>query len=237
MLRMTLRILLVEDDPISRKFLCHALEALPAEVVCAETRAGALRAEGPFGLYLIDANLPDGSGAELLHRLRASAADTPALAHTADDSTALRSSLYAAGFAGVVRKPIQAEALRSAVREALGMPVNERAPLPIHGDSEDAPDWDDEAALKALGGNPANLATLRGMFLGELALQRDGVLAALRAGDTTGAHAQLHRLKASCGFVGAARLRLAADRLDQALPGDEPLPAFEDACRTVLASR
>ncbi|WP_164978684.1 response regulator [Pseudoxanthomonas composti] len=234
---MTVRILLVEDDPISRQFLCHALDALPAEVVCAQTQAEALRAAGPFGLYLIDANLPDGSGSALLEQLRAGAPEVPALAHTADDSAALHSGLCKAGFAGVVRKPIQAEALRDVVRQAMGMPTHAQAPLPLHTCSEGAPDWDDEAALKALGGNPANLATLRGMFLGELALQRDGVLAALRAGDTAGAHSQLHRLKASCGFVGAARLRLAAEQLDQALPGDAALPAFEEACRTVLASR
>ncbi|MET0288210.1 MAG: response regulator [Pseudoxanthomonas sp.] len=234
---MTLRILLVEDDPISREFLCHALEALPAEVICAETKAEALRAEGAFRLYLIDANLPDGTGPELLQQLRLRAPDTPALAHTADDSVALHNTLCKSGFSGVVRKPIQSEALRNVVREALGLPVSSSAPILIRACSEEAPDWDDEAALKALGGNPANLATLRGMFLGELALQRDGVLAAVRAGDTAGAHAQLHRLRASCGFVGAARLKIAAEQLDQALPGRDGLSAFEDACRAALAPR
>ena len=79
------RILLVEDDPTSRAFLQAATESLPAHVDSAVTvaEALALAARHDYALWLIDANLPDGSGSGLLARLRAQAPSVPAIAHTA----------------------------------------------------------------------------------------------------------------------------------------------------------
>jgi DNA-binding response OmpR family regulator len=79
------RILLVEDDPVSRAFLGAAVHALPAVVDAADSMAAAmaLAAASRYDLWLIDANLPDGHGAELLSRLRVREAQTPAVAHTA----------------------------------------------------------------------------------------------------------------------------------------------------------
>ncbi len=66
-------VLLVEDDPVSRAFLGAAIQAVPATVDAADTMAAAfaLATAGPYDLWLFDANLPDGSGIELLTRLRA----------------------------------------------------------------------------------------------------------------------------------------------------------------------
>ena len=63
------RFLLVEDDIISRGFFKAALETLPADVDTADSLASALaRAEpGAHDLWLIDVNLPDCNGAQLLH--------------------------------------------------------------------------------------------------------------------------------------------------------------------------
>ena len=83
-------ILLVEDDRISAAFLSAALATLPARVHVAEDCAQALAASGPFDAWLIDANLPDGSGTWLLQRLRATDAAACALAHTADTGLATR---------------------------------------------------------------------------------------------------------------------------------------------------
>ena len=79
------RVLLVEDDPVSRAFLGAAIQALPAAVDAADSMAAALAlaAAGRYDLWLFDASLPDGSGSELLAKLRVRDASTPALAHTA----------------------------------------------------------------------------------------------------------------------------------------------------------
>ncbi|MGH8043069.1 MAG: response regulator, partial [Stenotrophomonas sp.] len=94
------RLLLVEDDTISRGFFKAALETLPAQVDTADSLASAMERgqAGLHDLWLIDVNLPDGNGAELLHALRRSRPDTPALAHTADGDTSMHARLRDAGF-------------------------------------------------------------------------------------------------------------------------------------------
>jgi CheY-like chemotaxis protein len=62
------RLLLVEDDPISSRFLVTVLQALPAEVDTATGCSEALALDRRYALWLIDANLPDGSGSDLLVR-------------------------------------------------------------------------------------------------------------------------------------------------------------------------
>lgn len=214
---MTPRILLVEDDPTTHEFMRLALEALPATVLGARSQAEALAVAQTFDLCLVDANLPDGRGEELLGRLRARQPQLPALAHTADHSPALHAALCASGFAAVVVKPVTAAALGQAVRSVLAPDT----PLPqaaVRVCSDDLPVWDDARALVALGGNPAHLQSLRGLFLQELDGQAAAINAALAAGDWAGAHQQLHRLRASSGLVGAARLQAAAQTLDTSLP-------------------
>ena len=89
-------ILLVEDDPTSRAFLQAATEALPARVDTAASvaEALALACANDYALWLVDANLLDGSGIELLAKLRGRGFSTPAVAHTASreagDHRALR---------------------------------------------------------------------------------------------------------------------------------------------------
>ena len=66
------RILLVEDDPTTSAYLVALTEMLPAHVDAAASLAEALRhaASNAYDLWLVDANLPDGSGVELLGTLR-----------------------------------------------------------------------------------------------------------------------------------------------------------------------
>ncbi len=201
------RILLVEDDPVSQAFLVAALESLPARVDAAASCAQARRicADAPgHALWLIDAHLPDGSGVELLATLRPSAPRTRAVAHTASRQREVIDALVAGGFSDVLVKPLATPALQSAVRRALGNATATVADVPARYDH--LPDWDDAAALRALNGHDAHVATLRQLFLEQLPSQRDAISTALAAGDTCQARQELHRLRASCGFVGATRL-------------------------------
>lgn len=206
-------ILLVEDDPVSALFLSSALEALPARVQVAEDCAQALAATGPFDAWLIDANLPDGSGTVLLQHLRMADTLASALAHTADATSAMRERLLQAGFADVLVKPLSAQALLSAVRAALGHAGR---------DAPARPDWDEAAALAALAGNREHVATLRQLFLSELPATRTVCLDAFARADDAALRAQLHRLQASCGFAGAAALADIASRW-HAAPADAAL--------------
>lgn len=228
------RVLLVEDDPISRGFLAAAVEALPAKVDGAEGCAAALQLAraGAHDLWLIDANLPDGNGQDLLQSLRAIAPHTPALAHTASRDRRELDALAAAGFLEVLVKPLGVAALQSAVRRALGQQPSSSAP---HGTCGKLPVWDDVAAALALHGNRDHVAALRQLFLGELPGQRADLRTALEKDDADGVRTLLHRLQASCGFVGALRLAAAVT----ALQGDSGSVAlrqdFEHAVDDVLA--
>lgn len=196
-------ILLVEDDATSRAFLAAALAALPARVTAAAGAGEALgiAASGsPFALWLVDARLPDADGGALLAALRLLSPATPALAHTAARGPDCAAALRAAGFDGVLHKPVGAAALRAAVRAALqGRPRLAAAPVPRS----------DAGARRAM---------LLALFHAELPVQRAAVEQALAAGDIAAANGVLHRLRASCGFAGAAALGTAVRAL-QADPG------------------
>ncbi|MFC3551260.1 response regulator [Lysobacter cavernae] len=229
------RLLLVEDDPTSRAFLSAALRALPAEVDAADSLAAAtaLAQTQDYALWLIDARLPDGSGAELLARLRSRHPHTPALAHTAAHEPAILEALVAAGFAEVLVKPLPATAVQTAVRSRLGLSTDPVA-IPTTDTDGPWPVWDDAAAVQALNGNRAHVDTLRGLFAQELPRSLQAITAAATRGDAEAVRADLHRLRASCGFVGAARLAAAVQALQQDALSATLLVRFEQAAHETL---
>ena len=233
------RILLVEDDPTTRAFLAAAIEAYPARVDAVDrVSAARLRAQSQsHALWLIDAHLPDGDGASLLVELRDAGLAVPAIAHTAAREPALHHALLSAGFRAVLGKPLSTEALHAAIAEALDAgPPRRPAPRVADATGMDAPVWDDLAALGALNGQRTHVDALRALFLQELPLARDGVDAAVRGGDHAALRASLHRLQASCGFVGASRLGAAVRSLHAADDPGPLLPEFLAAAQATLAS-
>lgn len=226
------RLLLVEDDLISRGFFQAALESLPAQVDAADSVASALsrsRAQR-HDLWLIDVNLPDGTGTELLDALHQLHPETPALAHTADGGAALQRRLQAAGFLEMLVKPLSAERLLQAVRRGLSRGRYSHALVGV----QEATDWDETVALAALNGQQTHLNALRELFLAELPGTRDAVDSALKIADAHALRSHLHRLQASCGFVGASRLAGAV----RTLRGDPQSPMavtqFHEAVAALL---
>lgn len=234
------RLLLLEDDPTSRMFLASALAELAVEIDSAQSIAQGreLATRHAHALWLFDANLPDGSGSHLLAELRGQGLATPALLHTAAIEAEERRRLLACGFSDVVIKPLSAAAWRRAVRNALAQspastPVGES---PADYAAASLPIWDDDAASAALGGSRDNVEALRGLFLAELPTARDEIAAAAQAGNHAAMHHALHRLRASCGFVGAARLDAAGRALRDAPDCAVRLQAFMDAVQATAAA-
>jgi CheY-like chemotaxis protein/HPt (histidine-containing phosphotransfer) domain-containing protein len=226
------RILLVEDDPVSRAFLGAAVGSLPAIVDAADSMAAAitLANANPYDLWLFDANLPDGSGAELLARLRVRDSTTPALAHTAAQDADVARVLRESGFQHVLVKPLPSSAVQSALRQALGR--NDGSQSPAGGA---VADWDDETAARALNGNREHIAALRKLFLAELPAVGERVRNAFRNEDFQGLHDELHRLRASCGFVGATRLQQAVQALGEDDRSHERLQEFTMAAQALTS--
>lgn len=219
------RLLLVEDDAVSQAYLADAARALPACVDCAGTLAEALAlaAQQRFDAWLIDAHLPDGHGSDLLLRLRHAqpAPHPPALAHTASKLPQELAALRRAGFDAVVSKPLPVREWQAAIRDCLGIASPST--------------WDDAGALRALNGDAGAVASLRQLFLAELPRQQRSIGNALAAGDADAARAELHRLKASCGFIGAMRLRQAVDALHAAPADTQARDRFDAAITELLA--
>lgn len=220
------RLLLVEDDPVNAAFLAAACTALPAQVVQTDSLAEARTACGDagFDLFLFDAHLPDGRGEDLLRILRDAGIDTVALAHTAEADAELHARLLAAGFVEVLRKPLAVADLHAALRRCLPAPTRR-------------PCWDDAAALAALGGQAAHVQALRGIFLAELPGQRARIASAVAGGDDATVRAELHRLVASCGFVGAARLGDAVQAMRAAPLDGAALQALDAAIEDLQPPR
>lgn len=218
-------VLLAEDEPVSRRFLCDALQSIGHRCDAVEDGARALeRASATrYDLLLFDRELPGLGGDEVLRRLRATPAAashrTPAVALTADPDPAAQRELLGRGFAAVGSKPLSLAALDALLAPWLAAPAG----------------WNDAQGLAACGGDAAALRTLRGLMLDELPSQLRELADALREPDPAGARATLHRLRAACGFCGADELAQRVDAL-HAAPGDPGARlAFERAAAALLS--
>ena len=127
-------------------------------------------------------------------------------------------------------KPMPSHVLLTAVHALLGtapasLPSAEAAPVP---------DWDEGAAMLALNGQNAHVMALRELFIKELPDVHAAVSTALQQNDTSALRVQLHRLQASCGFVGASRLGRAVRQLHQAPESAMAQRQFEAAASALL---
>jgi signal transduction histidine kinase len=120
----SLRLLVVDDNPINQAVARALLEAAGAAVEAAGNGAEALerlRLE-PFDLVLMDVHMPVMDGVEAVGRIRAGqggAADVPVIALTADGLPGEEQRLKGLGFDGLQPKPIQPAELFACIAEAL----------------------------------------------------------------------------------------------------------------------
>jgi CheY-like chemotaxis protein len=116
-----LRILIVEDNPDTLRFLATVLRARGHEVITADTIAAARealrRAKRPFELLLSDIELPDGNGLELMRDLRGRGGlrGIAMSGFGAEEDLQLSRSV---GFLDHLIKPIDPQRLDAAIRRA-----------------------------------------------------------------------------------------------------------------------
>lgn len=221
------RVLIVDDDPVSLRFLEAAVGISGCVVASAADGAAALAANGVFDLLLIDRHLPDIDGIELLHALRKVGVGAPAIATSAEIDTASGARLRAAGFVDVLEKPASMRCIREFVMRHL--PGS--APHLL----------DDVAALDAIGGAPEALRALRDLLARELEDLEGDLTHGDLATNTARLGERLHRLRASCGFCGASALAACAADWQNALrdgsqAADGLRETFIVACRETAAA-
>lgn len=241
-----MKLLVLEDDSVSRMFLSETLAAAGHQVCALGDGLEALeRAQRHrYDVLLLDLNVPGLAGDQLLAALRAGSANpaaplasaySRAILLSADMDQQRRAAMLAAGFADVLMKPIAADALLAVV-EATAQRSNSPALAVTSADL-----WDEAAALAMTGGIHATVVALRGLLLGELPAQKRRLELAFAAGDTEVAAAELHRLRAACGFCGAAQLGLAARQASAVLaarqtPDTVTINTLLAACDRVIQS-
>ena len=203
------------------------LDALGQQAVCAPDIQNALRLlqARPIDLALIDMNLPDGDGRELLARLRAlpAHAHTPAVLMSAHIPRREVDALLEAGFAAFLSKPFARERLRALLADLLCRARRPQHPRKAAGVAEvlQATDWIDadflRAEREALGRRPwptSSASFTQGQPL------IDALLAAARAGEHEACTRLAHKLRGAAGNVGAGRLAECAGALEEALKPD-----------------
>lgn len=121
---MTRKVLVVDDNPVSRELIREVLEDSGRRVLEAENGEEALKkiAEEKPDIVLLDIQLPIYDGYEVLRRVRTilKLDKLPVLAVTAYAMKGDFERALAAGFDAYITKPIDAAALRVQVEKILG---------------------------------------------------------------------------------------------------------------------
>ena len=119
------RFLLIEDHTLFRESLALLLEwRMQVESVQAGSLAEGRRAlsavKGTADFAIIDLDLPDGDGCELIEQLHETRPDLPILAFTADQSVAKRVRALGAGADEVLPKKTPVEQILGATQRLVG---------------------------------------------------------------------------------------------------------------------
>ena len=115
------RIFLLEDDETLGRGITMALTGPETSVVCRTSLSSAREAleEDRFDLLILDVNLPDGSGLDLLRQVRAEGDAAPAILLTANDLELDEVTGLEAGADDYITKPFSLAVLRARVNAQL----------------------------------------------------------------------------------------------------------------------
>jgi len=117
------RILLVDDHPLVREWLTNLIHQQPDLMVCgeAETAPSALSAitTGRADLAIVDLNLANSSGIELLKNIKVLHPEVPVLVLSMHDESLYAERVFRAGARGYVNKRETAQKVIEAIRRVL----------------------------------------------------------------------------------------------------------------------
>lgn len=220
-----LRVLLVEDDSVSRKVACTFLDRLGHTAVVAEDGLGAVArvsAEGAqaFDVILLDLQLPDMDGFSCVTALRALDEDAgaiPVIALTASASAEDVTRTQQHGFLGLLPKPLIESDLKAMLRKVAEARASAGAPGVLN-----------EATLAALEGalGSEGMRHLIAMFITDARALAQSIVQAVASGEVSridGLTRELHETAAQFGLDGVrAEARALGAALRDGIEG-EPL--------------
>ena len=242
------RVLLVEDNPTSRRVVGDLLRSagVTVETVGDGFEAVAAVQAGRFDAVFMDVQMPGMDGLEATRRIRSEAgrtvpADLPIIAMTAHTTAEDRQRCRAAGMDGHVAKPVDRDALFSALRRFIPALSDLEGPGKVvptapAGLPERLPGIDLAAGIARMGGDPAGYASVLAGFIRDHGGAVDELAAPIADGDLRTAAARAHALKGAAGNVSAVGLADAARSLETVCrTGSPPSPEMIEAVRWELA--
>jgi len=205
------RILVVEDNPANRTVAAKILELGGYEVHLADTGPCALInvACESYDLLLLDMELPDIHGLEVLSRLRAQFGDeVRAVILTANATPEARALCIAADVDGFVTKPISARALLATIESALAARIQ-----PIRARPAGVVCTDRLKAQMALGKSLDFVVQLAELWRTDADRTVTDLDVAIRERDGANARRHLHMLEGGASELGAHDLIARCQRL------------------------
>jgi CheY-like chemotaxis protein len=240
------RLLLIEDDELSREVLTLQMTAQGYQIETAESGDAALLQLGLMqhrlpDAVLTDIQLPGTSGQELLRLLRAvSGAGTALLAMSASQPDAEILS----GFDGFLLKPFTMKQLAAALQPGTTTPSSTAPAAPSHSPSTDGPSLDETLYQRLADSMPASqLQQLYALCIHDASARLSRMRLATVAADDATYREEAHAIKGGCSMVGATELhRLASAAEEGGLSAanhvaslDEMLGACERLRRILVA--
>ena len=210
-------VLLAEDHPINRMVLVRQLNLLGYAVESADDGLEALEKwkSHRIGLVITDCHMPEMDGYELARNIRSLESSrgtrrVPIIACTANALEGETATCFAAGMDDYVAKPVELAKLQGKLDQWLPIPDAQ------DGSAEEA-ELLDRSVLNEISGGDA--AAERGILLDFRRYNledRQLLVNALEKRDLDAVVRASHRIKGASNSIGAVRLAVASERLEQA---------------------
>lgn len=119
------RIAILDDDQSVRTAIARLLKASQMEAECFASYLELLNflERGAIDCLVLDLQMPGMNGIDVMRYLSQRGVSLPIVVITAHDGPGARENCLSAGASGYVRKPLDADALLTAIRDAMGAPV------------------------------------------------------------------------------------------------------------------